>query len=1788
MIAFQAVYTFGTSLYAIARRLSSSSLDFGDCYAGLIYAQRVVLRNISDSPIDIFFQPENANVVFQLKADEKRQNTESEDEAAVTSGKKLEGNHLDYADIPRVLEVLAQESKANSELSPLGDLSTRDAFDLSEMMSAEAVQDTRTIRSKIANNRLEDINRIEELVLKPGTERSISIGYLPDRELSTSDAKTGKLFKRNFRIHLEYSIQGSAEREKKSISCKARVCTSLIDVMPKEINFGDTDVGTLKSAPLKITNLSELPAKVQLRFISKVLNSLKGIIQIPPKQTMDVKIDIYPRKVNPEYCKQITVVNLLNRENDQIVEVRSNHIDKSRVTFHSLFYRILTPSSANFIDFGASILNSPMLRTFSIENISKKNLHIELNSSMPDDLLIFKKADINARQSSAVPLVDTSATRRKERLLETISEWKNTKRFTEFQFGPTGSGSAASSSAVQTASNSVGNGVFRIKNMGEVGQETSFNPEYLDLASAKGLPLDARKSPKRKANVMETEKPRSKEKQDNERIAFPKFVDDRDPAKARALSAGVSPDEPYRNADSEMGLKASTDNIDVRSGHWNTLIDNAEAPVDNLIMLLEDGLGVSPPLFSKASAEEKFVRGQIHLRRELENLISSGKIVPASFIEIPPEENVQLILSKPRKIDAKIFIRLIDFDRSIEQPHFEQLLQSDLSAIPVRELMIRSSICRSIMELGQKYINFGSLDKNEPKTKTIVIRNKSEAPLLYLIKKTGSIASGDLIIGEGRSGVANIRNPTKFHIETESLEFGDITVNQAPAIQYLTISNVSNKQARNLELKTEFETLPGGECTIEFEFDLVTDYNDPSTGQGRGNGVEPTDVLYSQSRRRRPTVLLSPDAEEKIEFMEQKLKIAERKQKPEKAKKIREQLERLKFGGNEDYHKSQDVSAKLSSTAGLDSVRNVDLPYQASETAAHVSDEIDYSLVLSKSRKRDLITFSLEPRVIRTVALYLSVKCSNTLNSAASGEILKEFRDGTIFRGKVLVSEVKNADTTREVPFSWSMKLPESRGFQVKSNMELVNSSDAGRLTSHTTSRNVVNISGFSSVNDMAPEEKIDSPTFAIERALIDLGRLEKDEPKDCYFTALNLLDQTLVLNLSKPAESLAQFESTQVELKPKENRRIYLRVRPVSSGLQTHDVYVSDHGSDAQRTVTFSFHCVWPTYFLFRAAGVIVSELDFGPCYINAAKRFTNVEPIEVENISEDPVYLTANSNLEKQCLLFADRNLEIPATDLYLKPGETLLLFVALQPYYGNRESGQTSRTTPPTGDIRPLVGGLRFQAFTSSPDALKEQTSSPFLLCTQVLKFTATIGMSQFSLSHRKFDFGVISTCPYTCESGFEITNQTPKLPLRFEITVSDGIEISPQTGIIDLGSGGDSSLPSQRINFKINIVSWGFFYGEVRISNINNPALIEIVEIIAFADIRLLKLHGKGVTTGSGQELPKVSWTDVYVSVKRGNDEEDPAAKDELVIQKRGKTDLLPLYEKSFEVMNETDELLELITRSDLLVNVRWVVGNGHGFLLDKSPRESSMRYRELKHCGQTLFLHPRKKAVLYITVPKPPVIEDVSFIESTKQWQIGGFFLIENPERLIALQALFLHVTYALSLVEANPTNIELGKVGYSSNWSSEEFSFVLKNQSSSPLYYELEMPSFIEVKSIDNDTTLTSSKTRIEPNGSQVISAILKTRSLESLPGGGAGAKITIQNLYNHQNVVEVNVAFTLTLCEYRLQQQLSSQPKMSPIPLPGGSSVVDSPIPEDLRANADANNTIPSPLESLPDSLRF
>lgn len=717
--------------------------------------------------------------------------------------------------------------------------------------------------------------RIEDLVLRPGKERVIQVSYRPKKDASINDFNAGQLIRRNFRIVLEYGTYRSAEpKERKVIQCRARTCTSFVEVIPKEINFGDTDVGTLKSLPINIFNRADIVARVELQFTSKVLNCLRGEIVIQPRSYVELKLDLYPRKVNPEYRKQITLVNYLNRDNDQIIGVRSTNIDKNRVTFHSLFYRILTTTGANFLDFGSTVLNSPAIRTFTVENIRSAPLRLEVTTSLPDDILVYtKKRRSDRDEQTSLPEKRKSPAPRKKSP-EALSRKHAQKDVIQ--------NSRATGKTLSLGDKMTFPSVHRLRHS-PVSNVEARSTAYLDLATSRHNVPSRRKHvifqhPSKNALVQSSHMKRSPSGSSNASPVERQRSDENGRASSnKKSSSDGSSQSDNKKPNRSLGITAarykSRKNLD-----WSDIAGKSRVPFEDLISVLEHGSKAPTPLFPKQSAEERFVRQQLAWRRELDRLIEKGDLVRTQFVDVLPhaEEEVVIVYtpngsnkphiqSAPKKQDGRIFLRLVDFDRNIEQPEFQSLLYGDQSLIPVREVILRAQLCRSIMDLGQKNINFGLVERNERHAKSIVLHNRSETPLLYAIRKSGSIASGDIILGAGRYGVvrafgkreidfvfeptlagpfverlvvenirdrtndrvlllkALVRKPSTFFIKSLELAFGPCLVDQTCSRVETIVFTNTNKQSRLFEIRVDPNDANFGEYYGEFDFVVEDD-----------------------------------------------------------------------------------------------------------------------------------------------------------------------------------------------------------------------------------------------------------------------------------------------------------------------------------------------------------------------------------------------------------------------------------------------------------------------------------------------------------------------------------------------------------------------------------------------------------------------------------------------------------------------------------------------------------------------------------------------------------------------------------------------------------------------------------------------------------------------------------------------------------------------------------------------------------------------------------------------------
>ncbi|PKC72861.1 hypothetical protein RhiirA1_411279 [Rhizophagus irregularis] len=1839
---------------------SGNILDFGDCCAGVWSKQQLILKNVSEVPLEIHFSAESAEVLFYLKTDNLIEHSKIDLKDNDDQTEDMTSLHHHFKDAANITGVTTTTSNTPINTSSMGsEVSSRPSSphetdglassvegltytnesEASKMSSGhhfnnitDSDVDSVMIKDTIEKGNLEqetsdNIAQIEEVVFGPGREKTVQVSYRPEKDSSANNFKAGRLTRRTFRIILQYAPINSSSAnirldgyERKIIQCKARSCTSFIEVNPKEVNFGDTDVGTPKSVPVKIINLSELAARVELQFVSKVLNCTRDEIVIPPKLSTEVKLDMYPRKVNVDYRKQITVINLQNRDNDQILEVRSTNIDKKRVTFHSLFYRILTSTGGNFIDFGPTVINSPSVRTFTIHNISAKNLVLEITSLLPEIVMyqkLIKRGDsTNSRdlrlitQNDAVYNIadngeieqnNSSKLERREKLLESIGNKRILKKqpsnidITKANLNASGKIQTSLSHSSHTSLDCA------------LSDSSLSGAAYLDLASSSIL-----RSPRRRPLKVSPGLGKSPtiEKLKN----IPINLNDN---KMNDMSQ-----EKLQKRDFENQNDAS---INISSGNSRTVNINEEEtlsnmPIESLIAILEKNNGTSPPLFPNTSIEAAYVHKRMTLLRELQNRIRDNQIVPIKMIEIPPNVESQIIVvftpkrqlrptiqGSPKKYDAKIFIRLIDFDREIQQPQFDVLLRGDQSQIPVRELMVNTTMCSSIMYLGQKNINFGNMDKNERRSKKIPIQNRSEVPLLYNIRKSGSFSSDCIVFYTGRMGVvrgygkkvveftfnpslpgqfheklvieniqdrdndqvlsvkANIKKSPNFFINSLNMNFGACFINEnALQDQHFTITNINKLSRITLEVRVDPQDLKFEWCSGELNFALQEDNDGSLVNSG----------------------LLSEEAEEEIENLEQKVKIARRKGQEEKVKKIEKKLARLRRGEPIKEDTSLENNNEDERSDILSDGQQTPVPkYKKTQTS---------------------IIFTMEPRTSKTIYIYFK---ANTINidslQLEEGKILQRPSQETI-TSQIFVHEHRNTDAMKTVVFKATVYYDHSsytKAFSDETSNNIENKSESS-LTS------------FASIKELSPhvdsvehvETLCETDHLILEPTILDIGRLEVNQNHNYYFKLLNRSNRPLNYEIvvSEEEEGFFQISQKYGTLSPQETRRIDFSVVATVVGRQSHKLLVRNSSTKVECIFTLHGYVHYSQYLRFPSLGDDgQSELNLGYCYVDPGRKFSQVAPLTVENISDDDVYITAQSNLSLQVSVFLDEDGTCgQVSKTLLKKKSKTTVWVALHPNLlsvvptarrnantgtaaGSSVSGtnNTDRNAIANGECRELIGGIKFsvQVKESTYSSSAQETNEMELIeaITQTVKFTSLIGRSILSVSDKLISLGSTASIDETFHGSFTIRNMSSRLPLDYEVKCPSGNIILDRTyGTLDgweckfsqretlsqkVVPDGTDIFPRESesddksialINFKFITSKYGLFRDKIIVTNKNNTSQVVEVEVRLFVDNNTLGFSATSTIVeniNDPNKLPLLSWENISTTVIKP----DPKAQNstlecsenildlKAVIQKGYQATAVPLYEVCIEICNKSSTQISGRPLSDLDIKIRWGPFTGTN-IIESYDKESNVI--DLFHeCGPIIELNSGSKAHLYVSCPQPNSLtnEELKLIEDGKKVNVQGVLLLYDIVQELTLKLVNLNANFCVPKGELSTAMINLGKIRHS---NSSIFQFTLRNLSEIPLHYELQSPDCIEILGINDDGSKAQNKgvialkRTVEPLVDQIITAVLKPRRIENFSAGERTFSVNVLNMYNPYNKMTLDIQATLTLFELKFDRLIQGE----------------------------------------------
>ncbi|GLD94924.1 hypothetical protein PINS_up003549 [Pythium insidiosum] len=846
--------------------------------------------------------------------------------------------------------VSRQRSKrAVKPLSRVRDLAYESGLDSAHSVCSSPERKSRTELRRRNSASGEETNGanflVETIDLPPGVERMILIWYCPSganpdgnsiENPDSVDYKTSRLTKQTFRISFRcFQIQGSWQQGQsrvydrtlgKSIHIRARTCTSIVTATPSILHLGDCNIGELKSSSCMLTNHSELPTVVKPLVTSKVISTVPNDeITLGPKQSLELKIEIIPRKINPNYSRLISIMNMKNKANIPQVCVRSSNMDAHHVIYHSLFYKLLTPSKSAFLNFDHVVVNSIGIQVFDLENITSAPLQLSLVSSDPARLRLFafripfgEIAQRRGRQVIENQKVEKSGLHSSLSSISVSSQGSSTT---------TRHGNGQPSGSTQVIHRHSGRIIRRRRSIGCLDElissaSTSAKKTRSILRGYISKKSSYNSSGQTSAGWL-TPTGTSHSAIENNRLR---------------LDAGAT--TPPESVVSNIGQ--------VKRGSFSgsRTIGAVETSLE-MMSLLE--------LFEMSRAEcdrychstvantdkENEIVGMIRERsRRFQRLVLEKKLVPLNGtkdrnLRIPAKSQQRIIAVLSPSLDAasrdasksriekhKILLTLppggnkkavADVSRFDLSKAAWAISKHPFDSRPsVRELLVKSRVCRSIMNVNQKNINFGRITVSSRSSKRLVVQNMSAVPLVYSVEKTGSISSGFLEIKEGEVGVVKAFGTKDILFEFQPTLAG-------PFEEKLRIINVQDPEnsisitikakvvkRETFKLLQSGQVLSLGKCLVgEKTQDVKIAVR--NTSRKRREYVIQLDPAFSNLSIR-PTfhfeVDESPSAiitqaqekklDEELEKLEHKLRIAVTKKKGDKIKKLNDKISRVK------------------------------------------------------------------------------------------------------------------------------------------------------------------------------------------------------------------------------------------------------------------------------------------------------------------------------------------------------------------------------------------------------------------------------------------------------------------------------------------------------------------------------------------------------------------------------------------------------------------------------------------------------------------------------------------------------------------------------------------------------------------------------------------------------------------------------------------------------------------------------------------------------------------------------
>lgn len=1131
------------------------------------------------------------------------------------------------------------------------------------------------------------------------------------------------------------------------------------------------------------------------------------------------------------------------------------------------------------------------------------------------------------------------------------------------------------------------------------------------------------------------------------------------------------------------------------------------------------------PVEEGSDNEQIFVRYVHELRKSLEKAISDELLVPLTSLSLLPEQEIEIFLvfkpssdvrsfnsSTLKKIEEKLSIQLLDTSS----------LQEDLpdkEEIPPREIIIQAKICPSLLGITQRHINFGTMLITEEKEKNIYITNMSEVPLFYRIIKTGSVASSDLKIDSSMIAIVrpygnrelhllfkpsfagkfeetirieNIQDPAdskvitikadimqleRFTLKSSELaNFGTIMCNQWSERRRIILTNMT-KHRRIFGVRNEVTRMKG--CSIEFEYDLQ---------------------LCSETAE-------TDKLEAELEKTEHKLRIAIRKQKNDKVKKLSKKVVEIKkllsFGNDEDSQIG---------TSGED------------------TEERE-----KRFEKTELgIQFAIPGKTTQIIHVAIRAIVNPTVSAI-------EIETGS---GSFVISENKNQDFEKRISFDFVVQYASPNSEQWQQLLQAASIEDTSIIMANDSIVPASKEHAQETKNQLPPSSTLPSDVHLnVFPTEIDLGRVSVGEPITAQITIQNISASytcgfVILSPTEKPNEASPvkfKFSKRNAVLSKKEKVTIYITCELQTIGPQRYTISVQNLVTKQIHTVLIACNPTAPPPVSFPGLSNSTNQLlALGYCYVDNKKKYALVHQFTVLNKKNEFLTLDITSNTPNQIKIFQDVSLSQPAHNVKLMPHAEFHCFICLTPYL--------SPQAIEIGQCRILSAGIKIKVSDEKHVVVLYERSIPV---------KAYVGYSILHCSAKMIDFGCTTQLGKTFSGMFTLSNKNQHLPLEFAMEIPSQIKLSPLKGRLE--PMGNEKRSSKTIKFTMTAKQYGLNNAVIIIKNLMCTEKELQINVRIFVDDKVLQTGLKKNQAGIDclkfehlyVTLPPSEPTKSVVYISQTEQElikslqEFGVTSDQMVstVEDLSTVNAVTLKNTGNSPMTlvpQADMNLEVITPASLQV-------------LDMEQRKN-LTDTLSNSCGIPFILAPQQETHLYVILKSLPD-NNSQHVESFKLRKMVTFYgtlMINHVDIAVPRVVKIIDVTAQVCVSEGTllASSVNVGKFGYTTSWRNKNFEFKLRNLSEMPL----SLVTNLEHDDIELLGYQKGEIIRIDPLVTSTFKGLLRTNMFERLKPGTIYRYIGFKNMYNSQNDMNLTVTGELTTRIWRTNNLQEDQSILLPM----------------------------------------